>query len=220
MLPESLGNTSKSPLRVKDHGPLVTRVEISNLTMHDKQDNEKGLPLMSEEEMNQYLELYASVDIEMDDKMVDEDDLLDEMEDEEAAVPETQEMVTPTKQGRLLVADKEVERPEKIMGRSDRQGKGQNSKPQRDKPTSTYPNKRRAARSLDLKGLAASKKLASRGKGSPKGKMAKQGRTGGNRGARTALVPRFEVYPSVVKNRKNSSASGSVGSQKPSSTHI
>ncbi|CAN6854526.1 unnamed protein product [Brassica oleracea] len=42
--------------------------------------------------MRQFEEQYASVNFEMDEEMLDEDDLLDEVENEEIVVPETQEV--------------------------------------------------------------------------------------------------------------------------------
>ncbi|CAN6846297.1 unnamed protein product [Brassica oleracea] len=39
--------------------------------------------------MRQFEEQYASVNFEMDEEMLDEDDLLDEVENEEIVVPET-----------------------------------------------------------------------------------------------------------------------------------
>lgn len=53
---------------------------------------EEDLQLPSEEEMRQFEEQYASVNFEMDEEMLDEDDLLDEVENKEIVVPETQEV--------------------------------------------------------------------------------------------------------------------------------
>ncbi|KAL0684250.1 hypothetical protein Bca4012_051098 [Brassica carinata] len=57
-----------------------------------EQEMEEDLQLPSEEEMRQFEEQYASVNFEMDEEMLDEDDLLDEVENKEIVVPETQEV--------------------------------------------------------------------------------------------------------------------------------
>ncbi|KAF8088084.1 hypothetical protein N665_0554s0014 [Sinapis alba] len=86
------------------------------------------------------------------------------------------------------------------------------------KGTQTAPPKRKkGTRSPDAKGAAASKKLAARGRASPKSKVARQLRT--SRPRSTSQLPRIEVYPSALKGGKPS-VSGSMVSQKPSSTHI
>ncbi|KAL0793882.1 hypothetical protein Bca101_065259 [Brassica carinata] len=63
------------------------------VTIFEKVGNDEDQQLMREEEMNQVFNQYTSVDLEMDEDILGNDDLLDEEEDEEAAVPETRELV-------------------------------------------------------------------------------------------------------------------------------
>ncbi|KAJ4889501.1 hypothetical protein Rs2_29249 [Raphanus sativus] len=100
LLQKTTVNTSQTPIQAKDHDPLINRVASSTIEGIGKQGDEEDQQLMSTEEMNQYLDQYASVDIEMDENMIDDDDLLDEMEEEEADIPETQEMVVQTNQNK------------------------------------------------------------------------------------------------------------------------
>lgn len=57
----------------------------------EEQRREEDPLLLSEEEMNLLAEQYGSVDLEMDEEMIDEDDLLEDLMEEVAMVPETQE---------------------------------------------------------------------------------------------------------------------------------
>ncbi|CAN7016523.1 unnamed protein product, partial [Brassica rapa subsp. trilocularis] len=83
---ETVAPPSNRALNIQD--PVKER----NKTVDNgKQGIEEDQQLVSEEEITQIMEEYASVDLEMDDDMVDDDDLLDDMDDEDAAVPETQE---------------------------------------------------------------------------------------------------------------------------------
>ncbi|KAG2270254.1 hypothetical protein Bca52824_064809 [Brassica carinata] len=77
--------------------------------------------------------------------------------------------------------------------------------------------RKRGARSPDLKGASASRKLAGRGRLSPKSKLMKSIREALDESRK---VPRHEVYPSAIKSRKPVSTLGSMVSQKPSSTRI
>ncbi|CAN6858289.1 unnamed protein product [Brassica oleracea] len=77
--------------------------------------------------------------------------------------------------------------------------------------------KKKVPRSPEIKGTAASKKLATRGRSSPRSKAMRQSRLKVSRVS--SKVPRIEVYPSALKGR-NPSVSGSVVSQKPPSTRI
>ncbi|KAG5394919.1 hypothetical protein IGI04_024882 [Brassica rapa subsp. trilocularis] len=128
--------------------------------------------LLSEEEINQITEQYASVDFEMDEEMLNEDDLLDETDDD-LVVPETQEVVVKDNPAQKNTDDsgargmgKETEKVKKI---------------QKDSVPPISINKRRGTRSPDRKGTAASKKLAVRGRASPKGKLVKHGRPNSSR---------------------------------------
>ena len=68
-----------------------------------------------------------------------------------------------------------------------------------------------------MKGSAASKKLAAHGRSSSKAKASRQPQLPASR--LTTQVPRYEVYPSALKDGKPS-VSGSVVSQKPPSKRI
>nr|VDC84435.1 unnamed protein product [Brassica rapa] len=192
-----------------------------------KQGIEEDQQLMSEEEITQIMEEYASVDLEMDDDMVDDDDLLDDMDDEDAAVPETQEVLIQNKKdlSKKGVMDEDTTAKEMRSTSSPAAGlervtKSQKEKSKKDKPQASYLHKHRGAKSPDTKGLAASRKLASRGRVSPKGKLVRHGRPSAMGSAQSTTIPRFGVYPSAVRSRKLSSVSGSVGSKKPPSTQI
>lgn len=52
----------------------------------------KETNLFSEEEINQMAEQYASVDFDMDEEILNDDDLLDEVMEEDIVIPETQEV--------------------------------------------------------------------------------------------------------------------------------
>ncbi|KAG2314586.1 hypothetical protein Bca52824_017708 [Brassica carinata] len=100
------------------------------------------------------------------------------------------------------------------------QEREQSTKLQKDKPKSLSSIRRPGTQSPDTKGLAASKKLATRGRASPKSKPSKHSRTSSTRGVRLNMIPRTEVFPTAVKSCHLSTVSGSVGSQKPPSTPI
>lgn len=189
----------------------------------------KETELLSEEEINQITEQYASVDFEMDEDMLNDDDLLDETEDEVLFVPETQEVINQAnpiqksddKDVRGDVrGDRQGTEKTRKTGLDTNQAPEKNRKAQKDMLPPTSINKRRGTRSPDRKGTAASKKLAVRGRNSPKGKLVKHGRPSSLRASGMTSVPRTEVYPSAVRGRKSVAASGSVGSQKPPSTQI
>ncbi|KAF2561771.1 hypothetical protein F2Q70_00018281 [Brassica cretica] len=77
--------------------------------------------------------------------------------------------------------------------------------------------KKKVPISPEIKGTAASEKLATRGRSSPRSKATRQSRLKVSRVS--SKIPRTEVYPSALKGR-NPSVSGSVVSQKPPSTRI
>ena len=101
------------------------------------------------------MEQYASVDLEMDDDMIDDDDLLVDMEDEEADVPETREVMIQTKKDQkirgALEGDGAVKETMRKPSLTARQGSEKVTKPQKDKPQPSSINKRRGARSPDTK---------------------------------------------------------------------
>ncbi|KAJ4896363.1 DUF4283 domain-containing protein [Raphanus sativus] len=171
LLHKTTGNTSQL-----SQDPLTNRVAQSNIEESNKQGDEEDQNLMTTEEMNQYLDQYASVDIEMDENMLDDDDLLDEMEEEEKTVPETQEVIAPANQIKakegLPTIREEMDKAARSGRDGERRVQERTTRPPKDLPAAVPSfSKRRGARSPDSKGLAASKKLASIGKASPKGKM-------------------------------------------------
>ena len=163
--------------------------------------------------------------------MVDEDDLLDDMaeldeqnRDEvmedgriEAISQLSPERPSSTTNGTGAMTSKAA--PQEVEKGEQREN---NNRKKDQKNTQTLQQittlgKRRGARSPDLKGVSASRKLASRGRLSPRKKVLKPVRE-------TMLdsqrIPRHEVYPSAIKSRKSVSKFGSVVSQKPSSSQI
>ncbi|KAF3586010.1 hypothetical protein F2Q69_00028606 [Brassica cretica] len=132
---------------VETGSPSLNRPSLEEL--YKPADDEQD---MTEEELKEFDEHYVSVQPEMDEDMMDNDDLLDET----------------------------------MVG----------------------------TRSPDTKGLAASKKLANRGRASLKSKQAKQERLFATKVPGSTVVPRIEVYPLVTKGRKSSAASDTVDVEK------
>ncbi|KAF2564012.1 hypothetical protein F2Q70_00015116 [Brassica cretica] len=166
----------------------------------------------------------------MDEDMMDNDDLLDETMVEETMVEET--MVSESQPAGIKNLEFQNEDRRVLGGEGKEKGEQcrdipptrreseQGKRLQKNLLPPTNSNKRRGTRSPDTKGLAASKKLANRGRASPKGKQAKKGRLFMTKAPSSTVVPHIEVYPSVTKGQKSTAASGSVGSQKPPSTQI
>ncbi|KAH0918638.1 hypothetical protein HID58_026298, partial [Brassica napus] len=149
--------------------PMSERLKIG---LMGKQSSAQDTDLLTEEEINQMADQYASVDLEMDEDMLNEDDLLDEELEENTVIPETQELgVQPilpqheeARAGRDVGKEKEKE---KLMTKTLRPESSKeqeiSKKAQKDMMPPISINKRRGARSPDKKGVAASKKLAIRG---------------------------------------------------------
>ncbi|CDY54536.1 BnaCnng27180D [Brassica napus] len=218
------------PLRV--HNEEGADMEICKTRKSGDPGSEKetipeGDDLLTEEEINEMADKYAGIDFDMDESMIDEDDLLEEMEND-VVVPETQEITkTLELQNKAPEVGKDKESPKLASGQpheeADRSQRKKSLKQNQKAPRgrSLVPHgKRRGTRSPEAKGVAASKKLAIRGRASPKGKMVKHNRVNSSRGSGSSALPRNEVYPSSLKGRKLFTASGSVGSQKPPSTQI
>lgn len=185
--------------------------------------------LYTEEEMNQFADQYASVDIEMDEEMLDNDDLLDEDMEKETQVPETQVIARQSNAEKRLSTnmirveegrDKQRKiRPEAGTGMLSPQKK-KIDREERSKQQLPSNGKRRGARSPDAKGTAASKKLALRGRSIPRGKLIRHNRLSATVAQGSTMVPRSEVYPSAIRGRKLSSKLVLVGSQKPPNKNI
>ncbi|CAN6996777.1 unnamed protein product, partial [Brassica oleracea var. botrytis] len=153
--------------------------------------------------MNKIADQYADIDFDMDESMIDEDDLLEDME-EDVVVPEIQEItktIEPKNKAAEVGKDKEIsklasEQPqdEADKGQENKSTK-QNTKALRGRSLVPH-GKRRGARSPDTKGVDASKKLAIRGRASPKGKLVKHNCLNSSRVSGSSAIPRNEVYPS------------------------
>ncbi|KAF2592034.1 hypothetical protein F2Q70_00042922 [Brassica cretica] len=199
-----------------------------NMSMEQDEDDIS----MEEGEFNKMVDYYN--DLRMAEEMIEEDDLL-----EDIVVPETQ--VSETQAG---AEDEEYEQIEaiarlrkKATSRDNGTEQGQSKKPQKQ---STIPSKennvqrtqkgllkvhkrpevqRVIPRSPDPKGIAASRKLAVRGRLSPKSKGKKKAGLSASGRQASKQVPHSGVFPSALKGRKPVSTSGLV-SQKPPSTNI
>ncbi|KAL0876367.1 hypothetical protein Bca101_026072 [Brassica carinata] len=166
-----------------------TRDEVLEEKNQPDQDNselpEGEIPYMTEEELKEYEKQYASVDLEMDEEMIDNDDRLGENMEEERIIAE--KVVLETQIGGNKISgdqnkekgarerDGEAKEKQRKETSSSRRELEHNKRPQKEKMSSTDISKRQGARSPDTKGLAASKKLANRGRVSPRSKQAKQG---------------------------------------------
>ncbi|KAH0849364.1 LOW QUALITY PROTEIN: hypothetical protein HID58_091371 [Brassica napus] len=178
----SSGTATSKPVEGRETHTSGREMNKMGQAGHPSPPKETGL--LSEEEINQITEQYASVDFEMDEEMLNEDDLLDETDDD-LVVPETQEVVVKDNPAQKNTDDsgargmgKETEKVKKI---------------QKDSMPPISINKRRGTRSPDRKGTAASKKLAVRGRASPKGKLVKHGRPNSSRAPGMIPVPLWNV---------------------------
>ncbi|KAG5401122.1 hypothetical protein IGI04_015729 [Brassica rapa subsp. trilocularis] len=164
--------TSSSPEQAEkrdSQSPISERLKIGLMGKHSSaQDTD----LLTEEEINQIADQYASVDFDMDEDMLNEDDLLDEELEENTVIPETQEFEMQSnlpqreedRAGRDVRKEKEKERlttktPRPAASKEQELTK----KAQKDMRPPISINKHRGTRSPDTKGAAASKKLAIRG---------------------------------------------------------
>ena len=148
---------------VETGAPSLNRPSLEEL--YKPADDEQD---MTEEELKEFDEHYASVQLEMDEDMMDNDDLLDETMVEETMVPESQT---------AGIQNLELQNEDRRILGGEGKGKGEqcrDSLPTRRESEQgkrlhknllppTNSNKRRGTRSPDTKGLAASKKLANRG---------------------------------------------------------
>ncbi|KAH0881008.1 hypothetical protein HID58_068402 [Brassica napus] len=191
---------------IETGAPSLNRPNLEEL---DKPtDNEQE---MTEEELKEFEEQYASVQLEMDEEMLDNDDLLDETRVEETMVEETMAPEYQTagtknlekqhEDGRVLGGEGKEKREQSRNNLPPRRMSEQGRRMQKNPLPPANLNKRRGTRSPDTKGLAASRKLANRGRASPKGKLAKQGRLFMTKDPGSKVVPRVEVYPSW-RNKK------------------
>ncbi|KAF2602627.1 hypothetical protein F2Q70_00025738 [Brassica cretica] len=221
--------TPSSPEQAEKRDNQIPMSERLKIGFTGKNPAAQETDLLTEEEINQMADQYASVDFDMDEDMLNDDDLLDEELEENIVIPETQEC---EKQSNL--PQQEEDRAVRDVGKEKEKEKTTTKKPrpaaskeqelskkaQKDMMPQISINKHRGTRSPDTKGAAASKKLTIRGRASPKGKLVRHGRLSSSKVSDPMSIPRFEVYPSAAKGRKSTAVSGSVGSKKPPSTQI
>ncbi|KAG2281719.1 hypothetical protein Bca52824_052939 [Brassica carinata] len=194
-------------------------------TEREKEDREL------ENEIDEYAKLADLADLDMTEDMVNQDDLLDEMgllkehtrddEMEDGRIeaisqlsPERQCTKTQMAIGKKT-ANHEVEKGEIVEERETVEQVKQDPKNKASAQQTSTLGKKRGARSPDLKGASDSRKLASRGRFSPKSKVMKPAR---ETASTAQKVPRHEVYPSAMRGRKTVATLGSVVSQKPPSS--
>lgn len=184
--------------------------------------NEEELPLYTEEEMDKFAEEYAGT--EMDEDMIADDDLLDELEVEKEVGKKigTEDHVPKRQEDPLTKSTNGEQNKRKPVLRRDQETRA-GTKEHKDGSKAKVPtgqSKRRGLRSLDSKGTLASKKLAVRGRASPKGKLVRSSRAPIERSSTSHRFPPNEVYPSSMKNKRSSAASGLVGFQNPPNPQI
>ncbi|KAG2307811.1 hypothetical protein Bca52824_027559 [Brassica carinata] len=161
-----------------------------------KEGTGEDIQLLTDEEMNQIAEKYPSLNFEMDEEMLDDDDLLDEIPEEEEGVPETQEVEAQKKESSKVrvigegrnTADKGSRALTGLHQGTEKKAKLPNEKSQQAAQSRLW-----GTRSPDTKRIAASKKLVNRGRASPKGKLVKYGRLNRLRASHTTTIPRTEV---------------------------
>ncbi|KAH0871871.1 hypothetical protein HID58_078893, partial [Brassica napus] len=152
---------------IETGAPSLNRPNLEEL---DKPtDNEQE---MTEEELKEFEEQYASVQLEMDEEMLDNDDLLDETRVEETMVEETMAPEYQTagtknlekqhEDGRVLGGEGKEKREQSRNNLPPRRMSEQGRRMQKNPLPPANLNKRRGTRSPDTKGLAASRKLANR----------------------------------------------------------
>ncbi|KAH0862276.1 hypothetical protein HID58_079487, partial [Brassica napus] len=162
------------------------KTEKEKETEREKEDREL------ENEINEYTKLADLADLDMTEDMINQDDLLDEMEllkehtrDDEMEdgrieaisqlSPERQCTKTQMAIGKKT-ANHEVEKGEIVEERETVEQVKQDPKNKASAQQTSTLGKKRGARSPDLKGASASRKLASRGRFSPKSKVMKPAR--------------------------------------------
>ncbi|KAG2323621.1 hypothetical protein Bca52824_016834 [Brassica carinata] len=224
----------------QEHIGETSLLRIETSTPHERKDTGEEHEITSktvikdqrprkEDELDKTIEEYAKMaDLAMTKDMIDNDDLLDE--DQDFEVYNTDEEM---EDGRIEAISQLSPKPPSKPKALEMKNAGAETRPVEKEDRTTEALKQqtvkkvssqslikggnRGARSPDLKGAAASKKLASRGRLSPKSKMMKPQR---DQGETSRQVPRYVVYPSANKSRKPVATSGSVVSQKPSSSRI
>ena len=210
----------------EDDGPTIQGTSAM-------QGNGHEMNLQLTEKEREDLELEKSIDeyaaLAMNEKMIEEDDLLDEFDEPEKNIEDgmfDEEQIEAISQLSPEPRFSKARPPiAKIQQKSVAEGEkrdvhkdaGKEQKAKKGAAQTATVGKKRGARSPDIKGVTASRKLATHGRLSPKPKQMKPDR---DLLKSSNKVPRHEVYPSASKSRKPVSTSGSMVSQKPSSTQI
>lgn len=218
-----------------NNGTEVDKLPQIEATTFGSQDNgcEKDIEQDDEDtsvedgEFNKMVDYYN--ELGMTEEMMEEDDLLDDI-----VVPETQAMGVEAGREKIeAIAQLGEKVPPKATAAEERLSKVvQNQKPGVEKgdnrvntqrgylKTNSLAGAKKVSSSPDSKGLAASKKMAARGRMSPKPKGMKNVKHHATGSLSTKQVPRSEVFPTALKGRKPVSLSGSAVSQKPPSKRI
>ncbi|KAG2323759.1 hypothetical protein Bca52824_006487 [Brassica carinata] len=199
------------------------QTEKAQLTEQEKEDAE----------LDKTIDEYA--DLAMIDQMLDDDNLLDE----EAEIPDIEQLreenaldkeqikaisqlspVIPVNKTLPQTTTRTTVNNSAGTKRMHQEASEKNKKGKKESSNLQNQSKRRGARRPDIKGTAASEKLANHGRLSPKAKQLKPARATLSLARNSLKFPRHEVYPSAIRSRKPMSTSGSVVSQKPPSTQI
>lgn len=192
-----------------------TRAELEAL---EKEREDAELDKIIEE----YAEMAMQTEPLMDADMLEEDDLLDELsdpDDKEGQI-EAISQLSPVRATRPIGTEK-TKQSQATLGKGTKMEPANMENNEKREIKNPIPmGRRRGARSPEIKGASASKKLATRGRLSPKPKQLKFTREEIIPTRATTKLPRHEVYPSAMKSRKPVSNAGSMVSQKPSSKRI
>lgn len=192
-------------------------------------DSEEDGELMDDEAFDRMIEQYTEPEQMTEADIYNVDDLMEEEQDLERTRLAKEATPTTLEEEKSKSIEKSVQNVETTICLPKR-GEKSAITSQKNDETEIFKNldqeghqitaakkKKKTPRSPDEKGTAASKKLAVRGRASPKGKASRQYRPPVAR--RLPQVPRHEVYPSAVRGKKPS-VSGSVVTQKPPSKDI
>ncbi|KAJ4909435.1 hypothetical protein Rs2_04056 [Raphanus sativus] len=231
-------NTQENPIdkQVRNEGQELNKIMRDNGTDMEDLEIEEN-PVVDDEELvddgtfEKMVEQFTEPEFNPleDEEMLNIDEVDDLMEEEQEIEKARLEKEKLDAQAKLIKTNASL--PPKQTGKEDSTlGEKETVRPPSSKmrlPTGAREDrqarliplekKKRAPASPDMKGGAASRKLAALGRSSPRSKTMKQTRATQSR--TPSHVPPNEVYPSALKGRKPS-ATGSVVSQKPPSKRI
>ncbi|KAJ4916567.1 hypothetical protein Rs2_02117 [Raphanus sativus] len=231
-------NTQENPInkQVRNEGQELNKIMRDNGTNMEDLEIEENLVVDDEELVDdgtfeKMVEQFTEPEFNPleDEEMLNIDEVDDLMEEEQEIEKARLEKEKLDAQAKLIKTNASL--PPKQTGKEDSAlGEKETARPPSSKmrlPTGAREDrqarliplekKKRAPASPDMKGGAASRKLAALGRSSPRSKTMKQTRATQSR--IPSHVPPSEVYPSALKGRKPS-ATGSVVSHKPPSKRI